>query len=278
MSGNPFYTYMLAEDTPALYENPSHSLCFTLYRMQANHAILALAPASANDELRANCDELKLHILQLCVGTGIQPESVQVFSSQNALDDYVTDRDYDDSDYKHGKVAFAIVLYAANYAEMQWDYAVRVNYTSPFNQDDPSVACLYGDPSQCPFTYSIPSTKYYTMDLLKPQSAQYLYGYTYSAFSTLQIAVDEYILSLYNGDPVSIRASAGLMPTESFKSDDFQFVISSTLGIFYMLSFLYPVSRIIRSLVLEKELRIKEGTKISMSIHVLCNTLSMLQV
>ena len=53
----------------------------------------------------------------------------------------------------------------------------------------------------------------------------------------------------------------GLMPTADYKSDNFQYVISSTLGIFYMLSFLYPVSRIIRGLVIEKEDRIKEGMK-----------------
>jgi hypothetical protein len=51
------------------------------------------------------------------------------------------------------------------------------------------------------------------------------------------------------------------MPTDDYKTDNFQYVISSTLGIFYMLSFLYPVSRIIRSLVTEKEDRIKEGMK-----------------
>jgi ATP-binding cassette, subfamily A (ABC1), member 3 len=56
-------------------------------------------------------------------------------------------------------------------------------------------------------------------------------------------------------------ASVGLMPTKKYQTDDFQYVIASTLGIFYMLSFLYPVSRIIRGLVLEKEQRIKEGMK-----------------
>ena len=38
-------------------------------------------------------------------------------------------------------------------------------------------------------------------------------------------------------------------------------VIAGTLGIFYMLAFLYPVSRMIRLLVTEKEARIKEGMK-----------------
>jgi ATP-binding cassette subfamily A (ABC1) protein 3 len=51
------------------------------------------------------------------------------------------------------------------------------------------------------------------------------------------------------------------MPTVDYLTDNFQFVISSTLGLFYMLSFLYPVSRIIRGLVVEKEQRIKEGMK-----------------
>jgi hypothetical protein len=51
------------------------------------------------------------------------------------------------------------------------------------------------------------------------------------------------------------------MPTEEYTTSNFQAIISSTLGLFYMLSFLYPVSRLIRALVLEKESRIKEGMK-----------------
>ncbi len=60
---------------------------------------------------------------------------------------------------------------------------------------------------------------------------------------------------------VQVYASVSLMPTAPYKTDDFQYVISSTLGIFYMLSFLYPVSRIVRGLVVEKETRIKEGRR-----------------
>lgn len=64
-----------------------------------------------------------------------------------------------------------------------------------------------------------------------------------------------------NVEDVKIMASVSLMPTTAYQTDSFQYVISSTLGIFYMLSFLYPVSRIIRSLVLEKETRIREGCR-----------------
>jgi hypothetical protein len=49
------------------------------------------------------------------------------------------------------------------------------------------------------------------------------------------------------------------MPTTSYYTDSFQDVIANTLGIFYMLSFLYPVSRFIKVLVVEKETKIKEG-------------------
>lgn len=69
-------------------------------------------------------------------------------------------------------------------------------------------------------------------------------------------------------------ASVSLMPTAAFKSDNFQGVISSTLGIFYMLSFLYPVSRLIRSLVLEKETRIREG-KDSSYLYILYPSIQM---
>lgn len=64
--------------------------------------------------------------------------------------------------------------------------------------------------------------------------------------------MDSYIFAQYSDVAVDVMASIGLMPTEDYETDDFQFVISSTLGIFYMLSFLYPVSRMIRALVLEK--------------------------
>lgn len=121
----------------------------------------------------------------------------------------------------------------------------------------------------CSFTFSIPSTKYYTDDYSKPQISSYLYGYTYSGFATIQQTVDEYILSLYSTTgSVSVMTSVSLMPTGAYLTDDFQLVISSVLGIFYMLSFLYPVSRIVRALVVEKETRVKEGMAMFYIIYV----------
>jgi hypothetical protein len=59
-------------------------------------------------------------------------------------------------------------------------------------------------------------------------------------------------------------------PQAKFESSDFQSVISSVLGIFYMLAYLYPVSQMIRILVLDKEQKLKEGMRYSeLSVHIL---------
>jgi hypothetical protein len=53
-----------------------------------------------------------------------------------------------------------------------------------------------------------------------------------------------------------------MFPTDPYEANNFQQTIASLLPIFYMLAFLYPFSRFIRGLVLEKETKIKEGMKI----------------
>eukprot|EP01031_Cornospumella_fuschlensis_P022275 gene22275-27238_t len=265
-ASSPFYAFTVADDSAAYYnfiadfnvDNPSLDLCVVLNTIYFRDVLLAFAPRTDDANLYDRVNLIKQYFAQYCMKKGYLDFSpaMEVFTSENELNNYMTNKDYDDKNYKNGKVAFAVVLINADVQAVQWEYSVRVNYTGLFDQDDDTVACLYG----CGFTYSIPTTKFYTMDLFKPQASEYLYGYTYTAYSTLQLMVDKYIMSLYEPD-ADIKASIGLMPTASYKTDNFQYVISSTLGIFYMLSFLYPVSRIIRSLVLEKEMRIKEGMK-----------------
>jgi hypothetical protein len=270
ISENAFYTYTVADESNIYekydgykLENPSLPFCVAMRKVSQNDAILAIAPSSSSDSsLTSTAGDLLVYLQNYCKDEGgYYDNSIIYFNSENNLNDYMTSESYDDDYYGSGKVAFAIVLNSANIQASQWDYSIRVNYTGPFDQDDPTVACLYGGGS-CPFRYSIPTTKFYTFDLLKPQQSDSYYGYSYTGFLTLQQVVDQYILKFVNGhSKTRIMESIGLMPTESFESDDFQYVIASTLGIFYMLSFLYPVSRIIRGLVLEKEFRIKEGMK-----------------
>lgn len=266
-SNNPFYAFNIADNTSVYQsnwfdmDNPSLPFCDIMERLKKNRVLLALAPKENTDSvLVSQVDQFHSFLIKYCLNSANYSSSIVQFTTESDLEDYITDRDYDDKGYKQGKIAMAIVFIKSNISAAQWEYAIRANYTSQYDTDQKSVSCLYGD--DCDYVYSIPSTKFKTDDLTKPQSTAYLYGYTYSGFSTLQLMVDEYIMSFYgvrNEANSTIKASVGFMPTEDFKSDNFQYVISSTLGIFYMLSFLYPVSRIIRSLVLEKEFRIKEG-------------------
>ncbi len=254
---------MLAEENDWYGDgNPSLSFCVALSRIANRNAMLAIAPKTTDSTLTSQVTAMKDSFLNECETWNVT-DAVKVFDSESAVNSYVTDKNYDDIDYKEGKIAIAIILNKADVASVQWDYSIRVNYTLDYNTDEPTVTCFYDYDSSayfpCGFKYNIPTTKYSTADLLKPQFADYLYGYTYTGFSTVQIAVDEFILSQYSSEPVNIRASVGLMPTKEFQTDDFQYVISSVLGIFLILSFLYPVSRLIRALVTEKELRIKEG-------------------
>ena len=240
-------------------DNPSLPISSIMERMSKNNALLAIAPGSYSNELFAHVENISNYVLSQT--GGLYVDSIKLFDSKDQMDDYITDKDYDDEGYGDGKIGLAILLYQADVAEMQWNYAVRTNFTYVFEQEDDDPSCLYGmGNGTCDFTYCIPTTAENTQDLFKPQSTEFIYGYSFSGFSTLQLLMDMYIFSQYRSG-VDVKVSIGLMPTKDYETDDFQYVIASTLGIFYMLSFLYPVSRMIRALVLEKEQKIKEGMK-----------------
>lgn len=273
-SNNPYYTFQIADNT-TIYEdtymfNPSLPMTNILELVQGNKAKVALAPVVADPVLTAHVANLTDYIV---AQTNPSLRSAMItFEDQDALESYIKSKDYDHADYGEGKIAMAIVVYAADVVTATFDYSIRVNFSYGFGDpgQQASVACLYGyNPGfpdntigwdDCQTVYSIPTTKYYTSDLYKPQSTSYMFGYSYSGYATLQKMVDSYIFSLY-GEPTSVMASVSMMPTSTYQTDNFQFVISSVLGIFYMLSFLYPISRTVRALVVEKETRVKEGMK-----------------
>lgn len=251
-SSSPFYSYTIADES-SIYddlgiENPSVTLSHALNKFYKHKAIFVIAPqVSGSDTLMNEASSLRYFILnQTAASTNHSMEdTVVLFDSESSLNSYMTSKNYDNEGYGFGKVGFAVVLYAADVVNQQWEYAIRVNYTSLFDEDDDTVACLY---KGCGFTYSIPSTKFKTDDLFKPQNSAYFYGYTYSGFSTVQQIVDQYIFSKYpnssrglnslqsSGDTlysgiVKIMASVSFMATSTYKTDNFQYVISSTLGV-----------------------------------------------
>lgn len=267
---NPLYTFTVGDSSgaydytqPYPAENPSLDIADILGLLDLHDTILGIAPLN-DDPVLTEYSHYLADYIRVKGGSGADSNAtVQTFATQGAMEDYMTDRHYDDDDYAMGKIAMAVVLNSVDKDNGHWDYSIRTNYTDMFSLDQPTVACLYfyWDDS-CLLTYTIPSTKFYVNDLNKPQLVDSLFGYSYSGFLTLQEIVDNFIFDQYSGaGGVDMHASLSFMPTQDFVTDDFQYVISSTLGLFYMLSYLYPVSRMVRSLVLEKENRFKEGMK-----------------
>ena len=267
-SSYPLYTLTVG-DPSSIYtdgfglDNPSLPFPTIMERMAANRAILGVSPkVDDNSDLVTATSNLVTHLKTLVNETVV--DSIVLFSSKKSMDDYMTNRHYEDDDYKQGKVGMAIVVNEgiplSTTGAIQWDYSIRMNFSYFYEQTDDQVACLYPDGNDCDFTYSVPTTQFYTNDLYKPQIMDDIYGYSFSGFSALQKVVDEYILSR-DAIQFSLNTTLSLMPTTHYKTDNFQYVISSTLPLFYMLSFLYPVSRMIKSVVADKEDRIKEGMK-----------------
>lgn len=91
-------------------------------------------------------------------------------------------------------------------------------------------------------------------------------SYANSGFLTLQQVVETFA-----ADPVrpyvplteltARPVSASLFPEAAYRTDDFAGAIGALLPLFIILSYIVPVSQLIRALVLEKERKIKEGMK-----------------
>ena len=261
-NGNPLYTAQISDESYIFGQlgitNPSVPFEYIAQTLHYHGNKLGIAPLNANDPVTSQLAVTLSNYFQQKVGNYYN--FIHVFTSQNTMEDYITTKSYNDPGYGFGKIAFGIILNSIDVTTGQWDYSIRTNYTNTRDQTFPTVACLTNY-YNCKFVYTIPSTKFYTDELSRPGLIDYINGYLYSGFSTLQQSIDEFIFSRY-GQTTKVTASVSPMPTSAFVTDSFQAVIKSTLAIFYMLSFLYPVSRIIRAIVLDKETRIKESMKI----------------
>jgi len=270
--GYPFYALTVGDDSQlyeqvnsllalqnisALANNPSPTLDEVTQAYFRSKAVLVVCPATASSpSLVAATQSLYTHLLATLTWVGPHEEAIVLLPSQAALEANVTAQGYEDS----VKVAAAIVVNEVDPRGPRWAYSVRVNFTQTFETVQETVGCLH---AKCAFQYTVPTTQFLVNPFVKPAKAEFLFGYTYTAFSTLQKAVDDFILNeASRRGPIETTISLGLFPEPAFHSDDFLTVIAASLALFFVLAFLYPVSRFLRALVLEKETKIKETMKI----------------
>jgi hypothetical protein len=119
-------------------DNPSLPVADIMQRMSRNNALLAIAPGTFSNDLYQQVLNISAYVLAQT--GGLYEHSIKLFDSKDQLDDYITDKDYDDEGYGDGKIGLAILLYEADVVNMQWNYAIRSNFTYPFEQED-DVSC-----------------------------------------------------------------------------------------------------------------------------------------
>ena len=76
-----------------------------------------------------------------------------------------------------------------------------------------------------------------------------------------------------SGPSVETVVSMGFFPTEPYDANNFQSIISGLLPLFFLLAFLYPFSRFMRGLVLEKEEKVSTfNCKLSIFLSTFMST------
>eukprot|EP00475_Leptophrys_vorax_P022719 TRINITY_DN3093_c0_g1_i4.p1 TRINITY_DN3093_c0_g1~~TRINITY_DN3093_c0_g1_i4.p1 ORF type:complete len:1562 (-),score=428.94 TRINITY_DN3093_c0_g1_i4:659-5344(-) len=124
-----------------------------------------------------------------------------------------------------------------------WQYTIR----SPYN--------------------TVPSTKQTLSGFGATYSSYYFQQYAlYSGYSAIQAKVDEFIiaksLNVSNAVPdVLLQYYANLFPIPSRISDNFWTYLQYTLNMLLIFSYMWPFSRMLKEIVEEKSLKLKEGMR-----------------
>jgi len=207
----------------------------------------AFAPASATDvAAAAAATALQQQVLFL---TDSNVDTL-LFPSEADLDAYIAQPKYAISK-NLSNIGVAIVF---DSGAPNWQYYLRVNRT--LNEG---------------YNYNLPPTTLATDSLLKnPYDApkacsrcsnQYLYSWYQSGALAVQNLVDSFIISEAAGRPITLTASVVDFPSPGYTEAGFWGQVQSFFPIFLIIAILYSVSNVLRSLVIEKEARIREGMR-----------------
>ncbi|EWM26310.1 atp-binding cassette superfamily [Nannochloropsis gaditana] len=209
--------------------------------------VFAVAPSSNTDAAAAEAaNALQLRVQDLTNSS----VSTLLFPSEADLDAYIAQPDYAvNTTLKNIGVAVVFDSGAPN-----WHYHLRVNRT--VNEG---------------YTYNLPPTTLSTDSLLKnpndrPKAcsrciAQYLETWYYSGALAVQNLVDSFIISQAAGAPRKLTAAVVNFPSPGYTEAGFWGQVQSFFPLLMILAILYTVTNVVRSLVTEKEARIREGMR-----------------
>mmetsp|Transcript_17002 Transcript_17002/g.34417 ORF Transcript_17002/g.34417 Transcript_17002/m.34417 type:complete len:1751 (-) Transcript_17002:590-5842(-) len=187
--------------------------------------------ASAQDLAQALLDQ----------NTVISSDTISTFGSEGDLESYVRSTDYANNPYVCGAV---VLTETGGGSGNKWNYKIRMNASNSFQEDYPK---------------QVPSTRQVTNELSLDgygESDRYLY----LGFLAIQNFVDAWIINQTLTTQTYLPPTHRLQffPQPEFQSDIFTNIVAAVLGLFLTLAFIWPLQRIVKSLVEEKETRIKE--------------------
>jgi len=228
--------------------------------------VFALVPEQNNAQLKAAVDSFAQFIQTK------YPELfqfVQIFESEASLNSLIKKGGYSRDSSITPLIGAAVVFFSSS---PNWDYAVRLNATRQVGMG------LY---EQWTVATNVPKTDAFLKDFYSTPTSSgnkgvfprpYNFQYMTSEALAIQLLVDEFIFKqegVASKPPVYRLAN---FPYKSYTTSGFWSSIGFLFALFMVLALMYPVTNMIKALVQEKELKLKEGMKmmgLSPVAHVL---------
>jgi hypothetical protein len=236
-----------------LYNPPTvfdeHSAVLALYGdMCKNSRAIAFVPGNGMGFTVGQALLEKYPFYSNCAGwntsTSNSPAFVYTYDDEDSLNSYISSGDYARNNAYLGFYA-AVIFTETDAVGSHWSYTLRFNAS--------------GKPAGSINTFSDQATNPTQLDF---RSQDYT-TYADNGFMALQSFIDNYILSTVSSSvPTNASVSYQPFPTIPHYSSTFASQVATFLGLLYTLVFMWPVSRIVKQVVEEKELRIRESMKI----------------
>jgi ATP-binding cassette subfamily A (ABC1) protein 1 len=224
--------------------------------------VLAIAPSDPLDASFANSFEAWILDTYPQIDGGVQ--IIKPFDDPRDIDDYVTSANYGTPGFP--KIAVAVVIGGSG---KNYEYTIRTNSTNVNSQDISRRPGQWTSPSTDRKFASLAREASKVCELeggttrLGARDSYCTSQYMYNGALSIQRLVDDWII-FHSGANIRI-AENGVsfvdFPSKEYTRDGFYSAINPYAPLLLILGFLFPISVVIRYVVLEKELRQKELMK-----------------
>eukprot|EP00850_Spirogloea_muscicola_P024274 SM000551S17883 [mRNA] locus=s551:39:2760:- [translate_table: standard] len=200
----------------------------------------------------------------------------KVFSSELELENYIRSDVYGvvepARNLSNPRIQGAIVFHQSGGDDAIYEYSIRLNHTwAPSGFPDPKHIMdtngRYADDLQLGLN-PIPIMQYGLSGFLTKLIDSYIIRKHEYMNKIAMVPKREGKALLEEVKGASVLSPTTYVPTEinvapfpipEYIDDSFQFIVKKVLGVLFVVAFLFPISRLIRAIVLEKETRTREG-------------------